>query len=122
LFFHETGGLNSGLCTCKAGTLPLEPRLHSILLWLFWTWGSHELFSQAGLQSQSSWFQSPSQVARIIEVSHQHPTKLDFWDGVFLSGLASKLDPTISISQLAGITSVSHHTLPWNLFIYFWWV
>jgi hypothetical protein len=33
-------GLNSGLCTCKAGALPLEPHLQSILLWLFWRWGS----------------------------------------------------------------------------------
>jgi hypothetical protein len=31
--------LNSGLHACKAGTLPLEPHLQSILLWLFWRWG-----------------------------------------------------------------------------------
>jgi hypothetical protein len=28
-------GLNLGLCSCNAGTLPLEPDLQSILLWLF---------------------------------------------------------------------------------------
>jgi hypothetical protein len=27
--------LNSGLCAGKAGALPLEPYLQSILLWLF---------------------------------------------------------------------------------------
>jgi hypothetical protein len=43
-----------GLSTYKAGTLPLEPHLMSILLWLFWKWGSHELFVWAGLESQSS--------------------------------------------------------------------
>jgi hypothetical protein len=40
-FFHfflcvENFGLNSGLHACKAGTVPLEPHLQSILLWLFW--------------------------------------------------------------------------------------
>jgi hypothetical protein len=30
---------DSGLCACKAGALPLEPHLQSILLWLFWRWG-----------------------------------------------------------------------------------
>jgi hypothetical protein len=33
-------GLNSGLQTCKADTVPLEPHFQSIfLLWLFWRWG-----------------------------------------------------------------------------------
>jgi hypothetical protein len=32
--------LNLGLRICKAGVLPLEPHLQSILLWLFWRWGS----------------------------------------------------------------------------------
>jgi hypothetical protein len=32
-------GLNLGLCTWKAGALPLKPHLQSILLWLFWRWG-----------------------------------------------------------------------------------
>jgi hypothetical protein len=31
---------------CKAGALPLEPHLQPILLWLFWRWGSYELFTQ----------------------------------------------------------------------------
>jgi hypothetical protein len=46
--------LNSGLCTCKTGALPLEPHLQSILLWLFWSWGSCDLFAQAGLKPLSS--------------------------------------------------------------------
>jgi hypothetical protein len=32
-------GLNLGFRTYKAGTLPLEPCLQSILLWSFWRWG-----------------------------------------------------------------------------------
>jgi hypothetical protein len=31
----------------KAGALPLEPHLQSILLWLFWKRCSHELFARA---------------------------------------------------------------------------
>jgi hypothetical protein len=30
--------LNSGLHTCKAGALPLEPHIQFIVLWLFWRW------------------------------------------------------------------------------------
>jgi hypothetical protein len=38
-FFFSFGGtcsLNLGLYACKAGALPPEPHLQSILLWLFW--------------------------------------------------------------------------------------
>jgi hypothetical protein len=35
LFWVERG-LNSGLCTCKAGTLPLEPQLQFYFLVLMW--------------------------------------------------------------------------------------
>jgi hypothetical protein len=38
-FFCWDWGLNSGICTCKAGALLLEPHPQSILLWLFWRWG-----------------------------------------------------------------------------------
>jgi hypothetical protein len=44
-FFWWDWGLNSGLCTCKAGAVPLEPHLHSILLWLFWRWGLENYLS-----------------------------------------------------------------------------
>jgi hypothetical protein len=49
-------GLGLGLSTkCKAGTLRLEPHLHSILLWLFGNGvgGSRQLFPWAGLKPQS---------------------------------------------------------------------
>jgi hypothetical protein len=51
--------LNSGLHSCKAGTLPLEPLspVHFALVIL--EMGSQELFSQAGLEQQSSLSQSP---------------------------------------------------------------
>jgi hypothetical protein len=39
IFFWWDWGLNSRLHTCKAGSLPLEPNLQSILLWLFWRSG-----------------------------------------------------------------------------------
>jgi hypothetical protein len=35
-FFFVGLGFNSGLHAHKVGTLPLEPHLQSILLWLFW--------------------------------------------------------------------------------------
>jgi hypothetical protein len=58
-FFCWDWSWNSGLCTCKAVTLPLDSQLLSILLWLFWRWKSHKLFAWAGLKSPSFWFQSP---------------------------------------------------------------
>jgi hypothetical protein len=48
--------LNLRLCPCKSGALPLEPSLQSIFFWLFWRWGSHKLFVQAGLELWSSRF------------------------------------------------------------------
>jgi hypothetical protein len=48
-------------------TLLLEPHLQSVLLWLFWEWGSPKLFAQAGFEPKSS------EVVRINGVSHQHP-------------------------------------------------
>jgi hypothetical protein len=53
--------LNSGLHTCKAGSLLFEAHLHPILLWLFWRWGSQELFAQAGLKLTTH-LPQPSQV------------------------------------------------------------
>jgi hypothetical protein len=49
-FFWWDWGLNSELCICKAATLLLEPHLQHMLLWLFWRWGSLELFALAGLE------------------------------------------------------------------------
>jgi hypothetical protein len=54
-------GLQSGFSACKAGghktgALPLEPHLQSVLLWLFWRWGS------CGPKPQSVWSQPPKQV------------------------------------------------------------
>jgi hypothetical protein len=68
-------GLNSGLHTCKAATLTLEPHLQSILLWLFLRWGSHELFVLAGLKTVIFWIS-----AEILKIclSHQSLTDLEF--------------------------------------------
>jgi hypothetical protein len=59
LFLWWDLGFNSGLYGCKAGTLLLEPHLQPILLWLFWRWGSHELFARAGLKLEPSGSQPP---------------------------------------------------------------
>jgi hypothetical protein len=45
-------GFELGLHACNI--LPLEPHLQSILLWLFWRWGSLKLLVQAGLEHRSS--------------------------------------------------------------------
>jgi hypothetical protein len=48
-------GLNSGLCTCKAGSisaLSVTPPVHFDLI--IFDMGSHKLFAQAGLEPQSS--------------------------------------------------------------------
>jgi cytochrome c biogenesis factor len=62
--------LNSELCTCKLGTLLLEPHYQSILLWLLLEIGSHELFAWADLEPQS-FLSQPPRVATITGVSHQ---------------------------------------------------
>jgi hypothetical protein len=67
-------GFESGLHTCKTGTLPLEPHLQSILLWLFWRWGSYKLFAWTGLKWCVILPISASQVARIIVMSYQCPS------------------------------------------------
>jgi hypothetical protein len=63
-FFCGTEVLNSGLCTCKAGALSLQPHLQSIFHWLLWRLGSGKLLSR--LTPQTSIFPiSASQVGRI---------------------------------------------------------
>jgi hypothetical protein len=52
-----------------ASTLPLGPKLHSILLWLFLQMGSQELLAQASFKPQSP--DLSFHVARIIGISHQ---------------------------------------------------
>jgi hypothetical protein len=61
IFFGGGGldcGLNSGVPTCKAGTLLLGLHLQSILIWLLGM-GSFKLCAQAGLKLPSSLFWSP---------------------------------------------------------------
>jgi hypothetical protein len=43
-FFWWNWGLDSGLCTCRVGTLLLDPHLQSVLLWLL-EMESQELFA-----------------------------------------------------------------------------
>jgi cellulose synthase/poly-beta-1,6-N-acetylglucosamine synthase-like glycosyltransferase len=74
-FFFLVGlGLGTQVRNSKAGALQLEPHLQSILLWLFWRWGSHELSAQAGLEP---WI-SASQAARITGVNNKSPSILFF--------------------------------------------
>jgi hypothetical protein len=52
----------------------LKPQIHSVLLWLFWRWSvANYLLSM----TETSIFPlSASQVARIIDMSHQHQLKV----------------------------------------------
>jgi hypothetical protein len=68
-FFLWLWSLNSGLRACKAGIPPLKLCLQSILIWLFWGWGSR-MICQDWLQTLFLLI-SASQVARITGVSHQ---------------------------------------------------
>jgi hypothetical protein len=76
VLFLGDWGLNAGLCTCKAGTLLLEPHVQSILLWLFWRGGLVNCFP--GLALNHDLPISASQVARIIGVSHWHLAPVSF--------------------------------------------
>jgi hypothetical protein len=67
-------GFYSRLRACKAGALPLEPHLQSILLCLFWRWGLSCYFPRLAENRDSQI--SASQVARITGVSHWHPASL----------------------------------------------
>jgi hypothetical protein len=62
-------GLDSGLHTCKAGILSLEPHLQYILLMLFWIWGLTKYFP--GWPGPMILPISVTHVARITGLSHQ---------------------------------------------------
>jgi hypothetical protein len=58
-FFRQDWGLNLGLqackaCASKAGTLPLDSHLQSVLLCLFWRWGFLNYFPGLAQTPQSS--------------------------------------------------------------------
>jgi hypothetical protein len=76
-FCCVTRVLNSGLHTYKAGALPLELPLQSILLWLFWRWLSWTL-CWSWPPTMTLWI-SASQVARITGVSHWSPGRTHLW-------------------------------------------
>jgi hypothetical protein len=63
-------GLNAEFCACKTGTLPFEPHLQSILLWLFWRRGLMNYFPT--WPQVSILLISASQVARIRATNHWH--------------------------------------------------
>jgi hypothetical protein len=83
-------GLNLGILVCKAGTLPFEPHLQSILLWLFWRWGPPELFAWVG--SEPVLLISAFQIARITGVSHRRPVKVYVLKGNSENGGQSGLE------------------------------
>jgi hypothetical protein len=67
-FFFFLVGLNLGLRTYEADTLPLEPHIHSFLLWLFYKWGLKNCSSL--LASNGDPPASASKVAKITGVNH----------------------------------------------------
>jgi hypothetical protein len=76
LFIYGEMGLTSGLHTCKAGALPLEPQLQPILFWLFF--GDEVLtYYLPGLALNCSPpNHSASKVASIKVISHWCPAVL----------------------------------------------
>jgi hypothetical protein len=62
--------VNSGLLTCKTGTLPLEPRLPVHFTLVILEMGFYKLFVPTGFKSLILPI-SASQVARITGMSHQ---------------------------------------------------
>jgi hypothetical protein len=67
--------LNSGLDPCKAGAVPLELQLQSILLWLFWMWTVAQTIC-LGWPRTTILPISASQVTKITDLSHP-PRLLD---------------------------------------------
>jgi hypothetical protein len=66
-FFGELGFEHRALWG-KAGAFLLKPYRQSILLWLFWRWGSSQLFGRAGLSNHDPPI-SACEVARITGTS-----------------------------------------------------
>jgi hypothetical protein len=83
LCFWWDWSLNLKFHACKAGALPYEPHLQSVLLWLFWRWGSLELFAWNGLNLDFS--DLSYQVARIAGMSHWWPTYLFIYLFIYFS-------------------------------------
>jgi hypothetical protein len=71
-------GLGFDLTARKAGALPLEPHLQSILFWLFWRWGVSRTICPGWPQTMILPI-SASQVARITSVSHWRPAYFYFY-------------------------------------------
>jgi hypothetical protein len=69
-FFLWNWSLISGLCTCKADALLLEPHLQSILFWFFWRWRSHKLSICLGWPWNLILLISASQGFRITGINH----------------------------------------------------
>jgi hypothetical protein len=70
-------GLNTELCTCKAGALQFGPHLQSILLWLFWRWGFTNSLPRLALNHDLP--DLSLQVAMITGISHQCPEVCSVW-------------------------------------------
>jgi hypothetical protein len=66
-------GLHSGLYTCKAGTLLLEPHFQPISFWLFWRWGFMHCLPRLA-SPQSFWSQLPSSWHPCYYVCFLHKT------------------------------------------------
>jgi hypothetical protein len=62
--------LNSGLFTCKAGALLLEPCLQPILLWLFWRWGLVNYLPSLGLNPDLPDLSLPNRQGYSCEALH----------------------------------------------------
>jgi hypothetical protein len=86
--------LNSGLHTCKVGTLLLEPNLQSILLWLFWRWGGGLMNCLLGWPWTAILQISESQVARVTGMNSSSRISVLYFldDFIYSHGLKYHLD------------------------------
>jgi hypothetical protein len=89
---------NSGLQAFEAGTLLLEPHFQSILLWLFWRWGSHELGAQAVLKLQSLWSQPPKWLGLQVWVTGSAQLVCAFYWFIYFNLCFSGRDPIFKIT------------------------
>jgi hypothetical protein len=115
IYFWWYRGLNSGLCTCKAGTLPLEPQLQSKffsgyfgdgVFWtisLSWPWTAILIIS------------SP-QEARIAGMSYQHRHEKLFIEGL----LCARHSLKTFISSLSCIQSILIHDQQYSRYQYYY--
>jgi hypothetical protein len=104
--FHKYWVLNSGLHTCKAITLPLEPHHQTFLLWLFGD--SALIFAHANLDCNPSIFMLLyiSGITGMLHYTQNFFIEMSFT--IVLPSWPGTMILLISTSQVARIAGVNH--------------